>query len=475
MKRFASCLATSLALFALLPAWADETNGAPSSVAFDAGALHRMRHEASHNIPGNPGGGPDVNRRVERIKDTHLMRFDTFVWARADAGPFTLYTRLANSMREYFRTNGQRRNDRAWTSPDEIILDNLYLAGHGLFDGFLDFRFGRQDLSEGGKSTFGLDRILFDGTPADYSRTYYADMARITLHPADDAALDLFGIYDSDANPIGWGRQAVHERSLNRLTLADDYGADQWGGGAVWRANVPGGSLPYAAYVVHKRDSAYRRKDVHVPEKELTTIGALLEPRLADDLSLELEGAGQTGRRKDWGAAGGWMGVGGFDWHPTLLEGRKTSFKLTGICYTGDKDRGDGHGDSAWDPLWARYTGDSEIFSRGGHPQIVYWSNMLFVKATASLTLGPRHSVILFSGPIWSMADDGVGGGDGNFKGVLSRARYNFPILLRPKNARGIKRFEVYGNLVCEAFHPGSYYESSKPALYARWQLEFRF
>jgi len=89
--------------------------------------------------------------------------------------------------------------------------------------------------------------------------------------------------------------------------------------------------------------------------------------------------------------------------------------------------------------------------------------------------LGPRHSVILFSGPIWSMANDGVGGGDGAFKGVLSRVRYNFPILLRPKNARGIKRFEVYGNLVCEAFNPGSYYESSKPALYARWQLEFRF
>ena len=312
------------ALLACAAASATETEEEDGIVSFDAGAKHRMRHETSHDVPGNPGGGPDVNRRVERVKGSHLMRFDTFVWARADAGPFTLYSRLANSMREYFRTNGQRRDDRAWTSPDEIVLDNLYLEGCGLADGFLDFRFGRQDLSENGRSSFGLDRLLFDGTPADYSRTYYTDMARVTLHPAEDSALDIFSLYGTDSDPLSWGRQRTHGRSLNRLTSADEYGPDQWGGGAVWSAQAFGDALPYKVYAIHKRDSSYRRGAVHVPEKDVTTFGTLLLPRLTDDLSLELEGAGQAGRRKGWGEAGGWMGVAGFDWHPTLVEGVKT-------------------------------------------------------------------------------------------------------------------------------------------------------
>lgn len=449
--------------------------GGPAGIAVDAGAKLAVREEVSHDVPCNPGGGQRVNKSVSRTRGTHLMRFDSHVWMRADTERFTLFADIANRSMAHFRTNGQRKDDRTWQFPDELSLDDLYLEGRGLFDDLIDFRLGRQDLSDGVKSYFGLERLLMDGTPSDYSRSYYSDMARFTLHPMPEDDFDFFALYDTDDNPLSWGRQRVHGRSQNYLTGNDLYGPDQWGGGAIWSSRRLGKGMPFKAYALFKRDSAYRRGDVHVPTKDVATGGVLFTPAITDELALELEGAGQTGSRHGWGSAGGWMGVAGFDWHPRTVDFADTYLKLTQICFSGDKDNGDGHGDNAWDPMWARYTWFSEVFARGTHPQVVYWSNMLFTKVTAGMKFGPKHSLEVFSGPIWAAADDELGGGSGTFKGVLSKVRYNFPLLLRPKNARGMKRFEVFGHFMLEAFNPGEYYESSKPAIYARWQLNFVF
>ena len=45
----------------------------------------------------------------------------------------------------------------------------------------------------------------------------------------------------------------------------------------------------------------------------------------------------------------------------------------------------------------------------------------------------------------------------------------------RQKNARGADRFEIFGSACFELFNPGDYYASSKPAIYIRWLLNFRF
>ncbi|MCQ2392095.1 MAG: hypothetical protein MJ240_11790 [Kiritimatiellae bacterium] len=446
---------------------------ADESISFDAGGGTRMREETSHNVPGNPGGGPEVAKRVARVPGTHLLRFESQIWARADAGPYTFYGRLANRMINHFRSNGIRQAERVWQMPDEIVLDNLYLEGRSLFDGFLDYRFGRQDMAEGYKSVFGLDQVLVDPTPSDFGRSYSADMARLMLYPVDDAKLDLFGIYNANENPIAWGRQRVYKRSLNNLTPGD--GPDQWGGGAIWHATAFTKDFPYKLYALYKQDQPYRRGNVKVVTKQVSTVGTQLKPNITDSLSLELEGAGQTGRRKGWGAAGGWMGVAGFDYHPELTKKAKTYVNFSAQYLSGDKDKTFGHNDTGWDPLWARYTRDGEVFARGTHAQTVYWSNMLFLRTILGAKFGPRHDVSVSSGPIWTAQEDGVGGGDGDFKGVLSRARYNFPVKLRPKNAQALERLEICGTFLVELFNPGSYYESTKPALYARWQLEFRF
>jgi hypothetical protein len=61
------------------------------------------------------------------------------------------------------------------------------------------------------------------------------------------------------------------------------------------------------------------------------------------------------------------------------------------------------------------------------------------------------------------------------FKGVLSVVRYDFPILLAPKKARGIDRFEVFGHIMAEVFNPGDYYDSSRPSYFIRWEFSISF
>ena len=61
------------------------------------------------------------------------------------------------------------------------------------------------------------------------------------------------------------------------------------------------------------------------------------------------------------------------------------------------------------------------------------------------------------------------------FKGVLSVLRYDFPILLAPKNASGIRRFEIFGHVMGELFNPGDYYDTSRPSYFLRWEINLKF
>ena len=141
---------------------------------------------------------------------------------------------------------------------------------------------------------------------------------------------------------------------------------------------------------------------------------------------------------------------------------------------SGDKNAAteDG-GHHAWDPMWARGVCDSEIFLYGTHYGIAWWSNMAFLNLKGGVEFGPRHKLSFATGPMWALADDGMGGDDGHFKGYLSQARYDFPIML-PDKAAG-ERLEIVGHLYAELFNPGDYFETDRPAWFLRWQVELRF
>jgi hypothetical protein len=74
---------------------------------------------------------------------------------------------------------------------------------------------------------------------------------------------------------------------------------------------------------------------------------------------------------------------------------------------------------------------------------------------------------------MFAAVDDGLGGGNGHYKGLLSQARYDFP--LWPTGADEGGRFRMFGHVIAELFNPGDYFETSKPGWFVRWQVDFAF
>ena len=478
-----------MAIAFALAAYACRGDGDTVSPNFDFGADFRIRQEIMGNLPGLPGDAYSQTPAV-RAKSRNQIRMRPRVWMSMETGPFSLYARLTDEFRHYPTLNTSRHS-QPYYFPDEVFLDNLYFEGRGLeWDALaavgvsrFDFRIGRQDLFEGGHSAFGLDRIIAEGTPTDGSRGFYSDMVRARLHFGEERYLDAFALYDSGRSDIRWGTSGSRGRSLNCINMSDSNDLDEWGGGLIYSQTAFGGALPLKAYSIFKRTEAHttEKPEPRVrPAKEITTLGIWAEPRFCDDWSLEIEGAKQFGRIADGNRqAGGWMMHAELKYHAAAPFGWKSVLSSAVTYYSGDKRRtGDGDNDTSWDPMWARYTQDSEMLVYGSLYENCWWSNMIYAKAKVTISFGPRHGLYLYSGPMFAAERDGLGhadGGGSRYKGLLTAARYDFPILLAPSEASGADRLEIVSHVVGELFNPGDYYESGKPAFFFRWQVEVKF
>lgn len=438
----------------------------------------RVRQEVMHNLPYLAGADGAMKPAGSTINH---IRIRPRVWSGIEWEKFKFFLRLTDEIREHLVENGKRRKDRAYNFPDEVIIDNLFLEGTGLFDEFLDFRIGRQDLFGANGSVFGLDRLILDGTTYDGSRTSFADMARFTLHPTENGSLDVFAMYNNSRNDLGWGTRSSRGRPLNAIHPGDSPDRDEWGGGLIWSQELFEKRLPYKAYVIYKHNESYHSPNGrHHPEKQLTTLGIRLQPKLTDEISLDLEGAKQLGSLSNGKQAGGWMGYAAIDYHPDFAENIKP-YAIASIYYlSGDKNSlGENDNDMSWDPLWARAPCDSEMMQYGTLYGLGYWSNLVHPKLTLGAKFGRRHSFYVSAGPMFAATQDGMGHQDGSgesmYKGFNSVARYNFPIFLAPKDAKGIRRFEMFGHLMAELFNPGDYYDSTRPAYFLRWEVSLKF
>lgn len=453
MKRFAVMLSAALGAAAAF-----------AEVTFDAGADLRVRQEFYDNVMGLPGGGlQSVSPYGSYV---NRMRFRPRVWGEVKFGDkLRIYSRLADE----FRWNVQP-NTRSSVFPDELFLDNLFVEAKGLFDGFLDFTVGRQDIYR----LYGLDHIFQDGTPGDGSRSLYSDMARFTLNFEDDSKLDFFALYDHDDNHLRWGSGRSDHRSLTGLGAKDaESERDEWGLGTVWSSSLAE-MLPYQLFVMHKNTASYRRGDVKSPSTRRELAGIKLTPQLTDEWSLEFDAMGQIGENGSGDTLYGWSGYSGVNWKSAAQSSVKPFGSLGLIFMSGSKDTAEtdgGHG--AWDPMWARAVRYSEMFSYGPQYGTCWWSNLMYARLDMGLEFGRKHDLTLSTGPMFAMADDELGGGDGSFKGCLHSLRYNFPLMLADKS-KG-ERFEVFGHIHAELFNPGDYFESDRPAYFLRWQVEFKF
>lgn len=451
-----------------------------SGLRFDFGADLRVRQEIMHNVPGLPGAPGAMMPKPYREAQNHI-RIRPRIWGRLDYEEFGLYARLADEIREHVVKNGTPRKYRLYNFPDEVVLDSLYLEGKGLYDGFIDFRIGRQDLFDGRHSVLGLDHIMLDGVPYVGSRSCYADMIRVTFHTSEKSNLDTFVLYNNGRNQLSYGTCHSRGRPVNAIHPGDSPGMDEWGGGAVWNDSLFEKRLPYQFYVVHKHNEEYTTPlGIHMKDKQITTFGVHVEPQITEYLSLDFEGAkqfGTMGRGKR--QAGGYMGYGAIEFHPSLVKDVKTYAWLSAKYLSGDRHHGGEYdNDIGWDPMWARAPCDSELMQYGTLYGLGYWSNILYTRLTLGAEFSPRHRFQMYSGPMWAAERDGHGhtdGGGSSFKGFLTAARYDFPILIAPKNASGLRRFEIFGHVVGELFNPGDYYESHRPSYFIRWEFIVKF
>ena len=431
-------------------------------IDFNAGADVRVRQEIMSDVPGLPGGG----RLMPAVKLDHKnhVRFRARAWAQAaydagDSGKWRLYTRLTDELRWYVRpTKGP------YTWPDEVVLDNLFIEGKGAFGGFLDLCIGRQDLYK----LYGLDHLFVDGTPGDGSRTVFTDMARARLNFTEESHLDVFFLYNKDDGVLRWGTHRGNHRSLSGLGGGAEPDMDDWGYGAIWSSKLAE-ALPYKLFAMQKRTESYMQGGRKHPTTRRSLLGTKLEPQLTDELSLQFEGMGQIGRNGEDDWLTGWSAYAGVNWSEKG-EGVKPFAKLGLHLMSGDKDaaREDG-GNHAWDPMWARGVNDSEMFLYGSHYGAAWWSNMIYLKSTVGADIGRRHRLEASTGPIFAECEDGLGGGNGNFKGLLSQVRYDIPLFSAGE------RFEIFGHVLAELFNPGDYYETDRPGWFLRWQIDVKF
>ena len=455
---------------AALAAYAGEEE--PKGLLFDFGADVRIRQEIMQHVPGLPGDGehPGTGRLspVRRGAYKNHMRFRPRVWGEVKGeteslGAWRLYTRLTDEFRWYVTPR-----DGDWTWPDELILDNLFIEGKDLFDGFLDLSIGRQDMYR----LYGLDHIFVDGTPGDGSRTVYSDMVRLALKFDEVRRLDLFGLYNFDDNALRWGTERGKHRPLAGLGGGAEPDMDDWGFGAIWSDELAPW-LPYQLFVMQKNTLEYKRGEEQHPWTQRELAGAKLTPRIDEEWSLQFEGMGQIGVNGEGDTLHGWSAYSGINWKSA--SGSIKPFASAGYHFmSGDDDAGTedgGHG--AWDPMWSRGVNYSEIFLYGTHYGMAWWSNMHYARLSAGIDLGAHHRVEASTGPMFAAAQDGLGGGNGFFKGLLSQIRYDFPLWTADKD-KG-ERFEVFGHLYAEMFNPGDYFATEKAAYFLRWQIDFRF
>ncbi len=424
---------------------------------FKWGGDLRLREEAFDNIPiiADPPG-------ITRGGENDYFRIRSRIWGSAALDAFTLYGRLTSEFRHYLEPDASS----TWDWPDEIVVDHLYIDGKGLMDGAVDVRIGRQDL------IYGAGRLILEGNPKDGSRTIFFDAAKVSLHLGDEATIDLLGIYNNPEAGLEIG-------SLDHdITGFDKYDNNLTeSGGGVYAKIKSIKNMPAELYYLFKDESSWDSMiagdpptPVTRPGRQTHTVGARLLPKISDQIGFEFEGAAQFGETDDDRDISGYLGYGGAIW--TLpLEIAKAKPSLTaGLYYLSGDDPDTTDKDEGWNPLWARYPQFSELYIYAFDAEKAgYWSNVLYPSVTAAIAFNKFHKLSISAGIIYAPEDNGPG--DGDLRGNLFTARYDFPV------ATGLlaDSDRIYGHVIAEVLDPGDYYNVDDTAYFLRWELVYSF
>jgi len=445
MNRFAVVLAVFVFCFLVCPARAEGPAPAPApKKAFDWGGDLRLRSENFDDIPIS-ADPPGITRGGKNV----YFRGRTRIWGQYSFSDYVLFkARLVNEFRSY--ENGRGTNTYDW--PDEWVFDNLYFDLKNVIQDKLDIRIGRQEL------IYGTGRVILEGNPLDGSRTIYFNAVKASWKVEQNTVADILGIWNKAEDEL-----AINSQDRDLVGLVGKFPTDMVeSGGGVYVKNASIKKMPLEAYYLFKNESDYEWTDAQgvlqtqPDDLNLHTLGFRLMPKFTENLTGNLEAAGQLGKRGDQDVSG-WMvdaklsqnfpTAGSVD--PTASIG---FYHLSGD----DPDSAD---DEGWNPLWARYPQQSELYVYAWDADGAgRWSNTTLPYAGVDVAFGKKVSLNLLGG--WMMAPEEDGPGGGNGRGALYTAWLKFKI-----------NDTWFGHLLGEFVDPGDYYLVDDTAYFAR--LEF--
>jgi hypothetical protein len=408
---------------------------------FTWGGDVRLREEYFNNVHADKTGKEVAN------DENNYFRLRPRAWMKWDpSSKVSLYMRLANESRYYMEPDADesasaRAQVRKWKFPDETVVDNLYIELKGLLGGKTDIKIGRQDLN------YGTGKLVLEGTPNDGSRTIFFDAIKITCKRIPKTTVDFFGIYNMPTNNLAIGDESGWRPVVTGLEK----------GGGVYAMNKAFDAVPFEVYYMFKSEEPYVSGTVTNITRDINTVGFRVMPKNGR-LSANFEAAYQFGQdaRKDITGAM----IDALVSYQLIDSANKPTIHA-GCYYLSGDDPTTADKDEGWNPLWARYPQNSElyVFAYGGPGR---WSNitMPFIRASAGLTKEIRVKAQISD--VTAPEDDGPG--TGHRRGLLCQVFAEFDI------CKGLT-----GHVLADVLKEGNYYRTYETEVFARWQLMYVF
>ncbi len=439
-------LQLSLALIALcsLSVLASDT------LKVDFGGDLRLRYVGLNNMPKPSHGEGDAEQ---------YFRVRTRLWGRAEVGQLESYLRVTNEFRHYFQRNSSKGKQRF---PDVLFIDNLYLNYRDAFD-LVDIKLGRQDMS------FGAGRHLYEGTPADGSRSLFFDAARLTFKFEEERTLDAFALMipREDWLPTAGHRRGAKSSGSTRSDYdLTGYNQNEWGAGLYYTDNSVK-EFPWEAYYIFKLEEG-KHSRVLVDGESFTshTVGMRLVPKFTETLSGELELAAQVGDDDLFAQ----MAYAGLTYTPQVT----CKPRLTAAVLYLSGDREGPRGDNAWHTLFSRGTPYGDI--PGAMYSTYDYTNLLYPHLQLDIQPRANQSLRVQAGPMFAPVSeaDGSGGTYGNYRGFYAFAKYTVELgnYFESRSLRGLKT-----SLLVEYLIKGDAFRNDQDddAVYVCAELSYKF
>lgn len=422
-----------------------------SGLKLDGGADFRFRDELKDRMPGTG---------VTAKPSENVFRFRSRAWGAASYEDFTVFGRVADEFRYYTMRTGKNNDGfSTYQFPDEAFIDSLYFDAKNLLNDRVDLRVGRQEMK------YGDGRVISDGTAADGSRSLYFDAVKATYHVTERTALDAFGIFMDDYDPLAVGPGDRPLETANGYTDNEDSGAGLY-------LNV--GEIkefPFEVYYVWEDETHTHNVGKREYGRDFHTFGTRLLPKFTDRLSGEVESAVQVGETDDGRDIFAYMEYAGMTYQLAPDSPLQPSVTPAVLYLSGDKSPNSGD-DNNWSPVFNRTTWFSVLMS--DQYKNYAWSNLIYPNLGGGVKIFGDQKLRAFTGPVF-VAEDNQGAANGpdedSYKGYLSFVRYEAPLV------RGFlgRRSDLSHAVQFEVFEPGDYYETDRTAFFLRYELNAKF